>query len=469
MRNRKLVHGLRLTVLVAVLLIGTTALAGPLGYYNWTASTTGYVGEFTNSSTGGGVKANTAGTSSIGLYGYATGSSAQGTRGYNTTTGYGVYGRSVSGTGVYGENNSSTSGYGGFFKGFNGLKGYTTAANGYGGWFTASGSTGFGVRAQGSGANGYGVYSTGTVAGVYAEGADGVWGVTSTNYGDALEADASGLSAWGLNATASGQSGHAVAGSAYGLDAYGGKFTSDEYTAVYAEGDGSHPDLVAPHYIQVGGDIIPGNGGLAFLARNDGGSTLEPGDLVVFRGVDPSALGYGVVLADRAGASSGVLVGVVLGAYVVEETAATVPDAPAEPAPPDLQEETLVPPAPVPEGEEPRAEEESTLSPEAAPAPSAQPPKVVGSEQASGRLVEGQVEAGQYMVVSYMGLIQVRVNAKGPIRAGDWIVVAPDGSVSGAPVSATTRLLERGYTIVGRALEGLESGTGRIYVQVNIQ
>ena len=79
------------------------------------------------------------------------------------------------------------------------------------------------------------------------------------------------------------------------------------------------------------------------------------------------------------------------------------------------------------------------------------------------------MESGQYMVVSYMGLHQVTVTARTPIRAGDWIVVAPDGSVSGAAVSGTTRLLERGYTIVGRALEGLQSGRGRIFVQVNLR
>ena len=128
-----------------------------------------------------------------------------------------------------------------------------------------------------------------------------------------------------------------------------------------------------------------------------------------------------------------------------------------------------MPPAPVPEGEEPAAEEEATLPAAVAAAPSAQPPKTPGAEQASGRLVESGVEAGQYMVVSYMGLIQVTVTARVPIRAGDWIVVAPDGLVSGASVSSTTRLLANGYTIVGRALEGLETGSARIYVQVNLR
>lgn len=468
MRKKRLVLTVRAIVLVAVLVVATTALASPLGYYNWSANTTTFVGEFTNSGTGGGVKANTLGASSIGIYGYSTGATAQAVRGYNSTSGYGVYARSIKGTGVYGENNSTTTGYGGYFTGFNGVKAYTAATNGYAGWFNAAGGTGFGVRAQASGTNSYGVYSTGAAAGVYGSGYEGVWGVTSTNYGDALEADASGTSAWGLNATATGQYGHAVAGSAYGLSAYGGTFHSDSYTGVYAEGDGSHPDMVAPNYIQVGGGIIPGNGGLAFLARNDGDGALEAGDLVVFRGVDPSALGHGVVLAGKTGVASGVVVGVVLGAYVVDETTSAVLAAPAEPDAPVLQEDTLVPPAPVAEGEEPRVDEGTTL-PAAAAAPSAQPPKVVGTEQAGGRLVAGRVEAGQYMVVSYSGLVQVTVTAKTPVRAGDWIVVTPGGSVGSAAVSTTTRLLERGYTIVGRALEGLESGSGLIYVQLNLQ
>jgi hypothetical protein len=486
MKGKKWMVVLRTSLLVCALLLSTTALAGTLGYYNWSANTTGVVGEFTNSGSGGGVKANTVGSSSIGLYGSATGSTAQATRGYNSGSGYGVYGRSVKGTGVYGENNSTTSGYGGYFTGFNGLKAYTTATNGYAGWFTATGASGFGVRAQSSASTGYGVYSTGGQTGVYglgeayggkfdatsAGGSVGVYAASNNSGGDAARFHASGTSNWGVNAWADGDYGHGVNGDAYGPHAYGGTFYSEDYTGLYAEGNGGYYDLYAPNSAYIGGTIIPPKGGLAFLARYDGDGTLQAGDLVVFRGFDPAALGRGAVLAAKAGAASGVVLGVVQGAYVVDEDARapTLPDASPAQAKPVLQEESLVAPAPMPEGEEPRVEGEvgvpASLPVTALPE---EPPKAAASEPASGRFVEGPVEAGQYMVVSYAGLVQVTVTAKTPIQAGDWIVFTPDGSVTGVPARSYSKALDRGYTIVGRALEQLQSGTGKIYVQVNLR
>jgi hypothetical protein len=194
--------------------------------------------------------------------------------------------------------------------------------------------------------------------------------------------------------------------------------------------------------------------------------------LVVFRGFDPAALGRGAVLAAKAGAASGVVLGVVQGAYVVDEDARApaLPDASPAQAMPVLQEESLVAPAPMPEGEEPCVEGEvgvpASLPVTALPE---EPPKATASEPASGRFVEGPVEAGQYMVVSYAGLVQVTVTAKTPIQAGDWIVVTLDGSVTGVPARSYSAALDRGYTIVGRALEQLQSGTGKIYVQVSLR
>jgi hypothetical protein len=483
MKGKKLMIVVRAALLVSALLLSTTALAGGLGYYNWSANTTGFVGEFTNSGAGGGVKANTLGTSSIGLYGSATGGTAQATRGYNSSSGYGVYGRSVSGTGVYGENNSTTSGYGGFFTGRDGVKGYTTAANGYAGWFTATGATGFGVRAQSSAATGYGVYSTGGYMGVYGEGpyrggyfvgtgsaGEGVRGYTASTGGDGVNAYATGEGGTGVHAVTTGEAGSAVVAWAYGEGAWAGDFWSGAGDGVWADGAEGHWDLYVPNYAYIAGTIFGPSGGMSILARNDGTGALEPGDLVAFKGFDPSALGQGVVSVIKAGAAQGVVVGVVQGAYVVDPDAPVPSVAAAPETTPPQRDAGTVAPAPVPEGEEPAAPlQVPDVEQPAAPIPPAQAANGSIAKPDVGHFVEGRVEAGQYLVVMFQGFARVNVSATKPIQAGDWIVAGPDGVATGASVRSTASVLEKGYLIIGRALEALESGKGTIFVQVNVR
>ena len=483
MRNKNFAILARTALLVSALLLSTTALAGTLGYYNWSATTTGVVGEFTNNGTGGGVKATTAGTSSIGLYGYATGSTAQATRGYNSSSGYGVYGRSVNGTGVYGENNSTTGGYGGYFTGFYGVRGVATT---WAGWFSSYQTNGVGVRGYSDGSNGYGVYGSNpkNVA-VYGDGgtrggyfvgtgtswAAGVKGYTASPNGDAVQAVADGYNTWGVYASTTGEQGRGVSATTSGSSAYAGYFTASNYRGMYVNGASGQYDLYVPDYAYIAGWVFGPKGVVSFLARNDAGEALAPGDLVAFSGVDPTALDNGVVSVVKVGAAQGVVVGVVQGAYVVEAAPSQppVPEARPEALPPVPPNSAQTAPAPVPDGEEPAApfqvHEEGSAVVEAP----AMPPKDALTEADTGRFAGGTVDPGQYLLVAFQGFVKVRVAVTKPIKVGDWVVVGPDGSVTSAPARAYSDTLDRGYTIVGRAMEALGTGRGEVLVRLDLR
>jgi hypothetical protein len=90
-------------------------------------------------------------------------------------------------------------------------------------------------------------------------------------------------------------------------------------------------------------------------------------------------------------------------------------------------------------------------------APPAMPGKAGLTEADTGHFAGGTVQPGGYLLVAFQGFVSVRVRADA-VQVGDWIVVAPDGSVGGAPVRAYTQLLEKGYTILGRAMQAPAGG-----------
>lgn len=167
MRSKRLATLAAVIVLLSLLAVnaGFGAEGGTDAVYNWTSSTTSYVGEFKNTGSGYGLRGYTTGTNSISLYGESYGSAATGMRGYNDSSGYGVYGRAKNGYGTYGETNSTSPTYAGV-------------------WGKAT-STATGVR--GTSVGGIGVYGSGAGDGV--EGTttgtskSGVWGHTEATNG----------------------------------------------------------------------------------------------------------------------------------------------------------------------------------------------------------------------------------------------------------------------------------------------
>ena len=250
-----------------------------------------------------------------------------------------------------------------------------------------------------------------------------------------------------------------------------GDFTASNYRGMYVNGASGQYDLYVPDYAYIAGWVFGPKGVVSFLARNDAGEALAPGDLVAFSGVDPTALDNGVVSVVKVGAAQGVVVGVVQGAYVVEAAPSQppVPEARPEALPPVPPNSAQTAPAPVPDGEEPAApfqvHEEGSAVVEAP----AMPPKDALTEADTGRFAGGTVDPGQYLLVAFQGFVKVRVAVTKPIKVGDWVVVGPDGSVTSAPARAYSDTLDRGYTIVGRAMEALGTGRGEVLVRLDLR
>lgn len=80
---------------------------------------------------------------------------------------------------------------------------------------------------------------------------------------------------------------------------------------------------------------------------------------------------------------------------------------------------------------------------------------------------EGTADPGEYVVVAYSGLIQVRAN--GPIAAGSRLATGADGLARALRIVSVDGVeLAENVPIVGVALEGLDSGQGLVWTLVDL-
>jgi len=510
MRNKKLLTIAGAILLVSVLLVSIAGAAETdaetEAAYTWTSYTSSYVAEFINYGSGYGTRATTYANGVISQYGASYGYGGTGFRGYNHYDGYGVYGRAPNGLGVYGQ---SANNYAGYFWSANGVgvRAYTDYGP-YGAHISNYADYGYGIYAYTSGNDAYGVYAySGDYIGVYGQGyyrggyfvgagsgaegvrgytsysgGDGVNGYATGSYGYAVDAYASGYSGIAVDASAYGDYGYGVNGYAGGTYAYAGNFNSYQYRAMYVDGctndSCTYYDIYVNDYAYIAGTTFgPIAGNMSFMARNDGAEALNPGDLVVFKGFDDQALGTGAALVAKANSAGGAIVGIVQGAYVIDGTSPEAPPAfveQAESAPgANIQDGvvTVAPAAPV--GEEAVADEyiERTEKTVDVDVPAAQPPNGsdIQADPYSGQFVETAAEPGMFVQVLFQGLTQISVKSDKPIAAGDFVVARPNGMVTSAPKNAYSTAMDRGWVVLGRALEDLASGSGQVYVQVNLR
>jgi hypothetical protein len=259
---------------------GVYGFSNSSGYGVYGQSISSYGGYFTSPGTGGspalgGIATSSGGT---GVYGTASGSAS-----------VGVNGASDSGAGVYG---TASSGAG------KGISGYASGSSGYGVWGESSSNVGvYGtgpVGTQGASTNGYGVYGGDSSAGY------GVYGTAGSNgfgvYGTA------GADGYGVYGDSSGSNSVAVyanntgTGSAYGVYA-----VSSNSNGVYAQSNGNSAAVKG-----VSGTTSTSNG--AVYAENTGGGygiyATSSGDAGYFSG-NVKITGTLTVVGDINGANGG--------------------------------------------------------------------------------------------------------------------------------------------------------------------
>jgi len=397
-----------------------------------------------------------------------------GVRGIAFETGRAVYGKSWDGIGVYGESDSNY-----------GIYGQSASGTGVYGLASASSGQTYGVYGKSDSTSGVGLYgyasaSSGGTQGVVgwsnSTSGVGVWGGTSASSGET----------WGVYGQSSSTSGRGIAGHAsalsgttYGVrgrsdshDGYGGYFYS-EGDGVYGEASGSYRYGIWGKSVQsigVYGDTdVSGGYGLAtddyiytgrgcvgctsmLIAQNYDDEPLEPGDIVVVSGVtdpiSPEAARPVLVVRKADTVSSQGVVGVVEGRYVsklvtkqvlhLERNEENVPPKAERPAIP-VEKESV---------EEIVVEDAHTTGEPAAP--------------------------GEYLTVVYRGLAKVKVNASlGAIKVGDLLTSSSNtGHARKAQpmtIQGTKTEVYLAGTIIGKALEPLDSGQALVWVLVDLQ
>jgi hypothetical protein len=548
-KRKAVINGVALLASLALLLVSVPVAKGwdgdlrtLLAAYTWSSSNTDATGYFYNSSTGMGLRGYSSGYmglagygSGYGTYGNARASTGQGVRGYSSgTAGYGVYGYSSQNVGVYGRGGTSSGDYGGYFYGFEGVRGYATGSNGYGVWGTATGTYGQGAHGYASGSYGFGVYgyspyyigvygrgglSSGDY-GVYGYGCTGVYGYASCSSsrgvygyaslsngegvrgytggqgGDGVTAYATSSYGYGVDSLATGYAGHGIRATASGANAWAGIFRSATYRGLYADGASGYYDAYFPDVIYAGGTVVSALG-MSFIALNEGGEVLEPGDLVALSGfMAPDGSSEPAMAVTKVnGANSGAFIGVVQSAYVKEAPAEmqplpTVAEV-AVGAAKDVdaavfqKESAPLPQAEVVAGEDALSEEGAPLPPptefeqqgaiEAAPEVAPYSLTSVQQEESQvdadvGHFVEGGAEPGQYVVVVVQGIAPVKVDASAaPVKAGDALVASGSGYAQASSRARVEALGKAIPMVIGRALESFETGKGTIYVFVSVR
>ncbi len=387
---------------------GVYGRSNHIGVYGETSSTGGN-GVFGYSmATSGetyGVYGRSNSTEGIGVFGRAAATSG---------TTWGVYGRSDStaGTGVYGYNSSTSSGIGVHGVGPNAVLG-DSSTPGYAavmGRNMATTGTGMGVYGQtysteGRGVHGYASATTGDARGVYGR-SDSTAGYGVFGWATAATGYGS-----GVYGTASSADGCGVTGSNDGGTGVSGY--TETGTGVYGHADGNGVAIKAEG--QVGGNLIEAWHGPLFLDRKfyvaDNGNVYADGSYL-----NPAA-GYAEMMPGTAGLEAGDVLVVGLDGKLARCTAAYQPT-------------------------------------------------VVGVYAPQAGFIGGAVEGATGQVpLAVVGVVTVKVSTEnGPIAAGD-LLVAADTAGYAMRASADPPL----GTVIGKALEGLDTGTGTILMLVMLR
>jgi len=331
----------------------------------------------------------------------------------NAATGFAVRGDSQGGRGINGYTDDGYAVYG--------YDGGSATARGYGGYFESI--------------NGVGVYGYSSAPSYYTNMyAPGVYGRSANGAGVYGKSDASHWPAYG--GYFEGRAG--VGASSTGTstqDGYAGTFTSANYRGLYVISQAGYYDayfagtggVYVSDGLWVGGDLnVSGSkaGYTVDIAVNDGPEPLELGDVVILTGAAEPVLGEIPVarIAKADVANSTAVMGVVDRAYL--------------------------PPAAQVEAQE------------------------LGGESA-GRFVSPStvsaagtgIAQGEYVGVVTLGAFRaIKVDASyGPIQPGDLLVSSP------TPGHAMVAEDPKMGTVIGKAMEGLEKGTGVIPVLVTLQ
>lgn len=337
--------------------------------------------------------------------------------GYAPATGTALYADANGGAGIFGDSENSYGVWG-------------SSNNSWGGYFTSEG--GYGIRVDTSGLDHYdhGAYVTSV-------GGYGVYAQSANNQGIRAEAgDVTGISPplGRVGVAGLGQLRGVHAASDTGIGIYGtsnsnyaGYFYSGAYRGVLASSaSGYH----AGYFTNRGGSTQPGiyvNGTIVAsgskagyvvdVCLNDGPDLLEVGDVVAVVGMSDPVVGEIPVMrvVKAIAANAGAVVGVVDQRFIVEESGG----------------ESLAYPA--------------GAAPE--------------------RATNNAIQPGEYLSVVTLGAFKViKVDASnGPIRPGDLLTPSP------TPGYATRATEMTPGTIIGKALEALETGQGAIAVYVTMQ
>ncbi|MBC8446134.1 MAG: hypothetical protein H8D78_00140, partial [Chloroflexi bacterium] len=386
--------------------VGTTEGDWDTAAVRGTATSNGYGGHFTSANSTGVI-----------AYGYE-GLHAEAT----SDAGYGVHGVGVQGAGVQGD---STFGYGVSGSGqLGGVFGTSTSwGNGVEGR-VESGTGVLGVSTSGEGVvgnsvTGVGVYAnTGSgMAAVLGEGPKGVYGKGSADGGEGVLGE-------GLGQLTEGVLGSSAY--AHGVGGYSSGTNGGLAIGVYGQTNATW-GLATNQNLYVGGSCTGCT--IVFVGQNGDTAPLEVGDVVAISGIAPPLKGQQtpILQVRRATAAGGGALGVVQARASVTATETPILGGDSD------QTVTVEMPG----------------------------------------LAPGTVAPGDYLFVVVQGLVQVRADASsGAIEVGDPVgpvaLPSPSGRGAGGEGGTVYKLDQDtpAASVLGRALESLDKGTGLIWVLV---
>ena len=349
--------------------------------------------------------------------------------GYTPATGTALYADANGGPGLHSDSEES---YGVWGSSDNSWGGYFTSLGGYGIRVDTAGTAHYDHGAYITSASGYGVYAQST-------GNQAVRGEAGNVTGVLQPVGTVGVAGLGQARGVHGASGSGIGVFGRSNASYGGYFYSDSYRGVYAS---SPSGSYAGYFTNRGGSSRPGiyvNGTIVAtgskagyvvdVCLNDGPDPLEVGDVVAVVGVTEPVVGeIPVMRVVRATAeNAGAVVGVVDQRFIVPDVS-DVPDVIEEIG--ETGERPVYPDQAVPQHK-----------------------------------TNNAIQPGEYLGVVTLGAFKrVKVDAGyGAIRPGDLLTPSPN---PGYAMRATAAMPG---TIIGKALESLETGQDAIAIYVTMQ
>lgn len=326
--------------------------------------------------------------------------------GYAPATGTAVYAQAGGGQGIFA---SSDDNYGVWGESTNSWGGYFASDNGYGIRVSTDGTDHWDHGAYVQSSGGYGVYATssGNMA-VRGEAGDtsGLWqpvgSVGVVGIGASRGLYGSGGSSYGIYGTSLNW---------YGI--YGRTSRSDDNYGLYT------PDNLFSKNINMTGATMQ-------VAQNNGSETIEPGDVVVFNGIDSSSLEDVpmIQVAKATSANSTAVAGVAHSGFNMK-VAQAIAESPNATVPPDTD-----------------------MTP------------------------TGPVQPAEYLLVIVQGPAQVKADALSTeIQPGDLLTTSDSAgyATKAAEIDMNGVTVTAPGTTFGKALESPESGRDTIYVYVTLQ